>query len=68
MGLPVQPVPAPGFEKNPGRRPPTGELRFRVQFANGYIDDKHTYTAAQLRWTLTGSDWDVGAVAAASKN
>lgn len=33
-----------------------------VQFRNGFVDEKHSYTAAQLRWTHDGSDWDVIAV------
>ena len=36
-----------------------------VQFRNGMIDDKHTYEAHQLRWNLTGHQWDVAAVAIA---
>jgi hypothetical protein len=60
-------VPAPGFHKNPGAYPDmlSPETRLRVQFANGRIDDKHTYTPRELRWTLTGYDWDIGAVAVA---
>lgn len=67
MTLPVRPVPAPGFEKNPGDYPDLmpNNMALRVQFANGYIDEKHTYTPMQLRWGLTGSPWDIGAVAAA---
>jgi hypothetical protein len=41
-----------------GRKPRTGERKLRVQFRNGQLS-AHTYTAAQLRWTDTGSDWDV---------
>ena len=33
-----------------------------VQFANGYVDRKHTYTAPQLRWIHIGHDFDVAAV------
>jgi hypothetical protein len=33
-----------------------------VQFANGYVDTKNEYTAAQLRWIHSGCDWDVAAV------
>lgn len=33
-----------------------------VQFRNGFVDQKHSYTAAQLRWTHEGHDWDVVAV------
>jgi hypothetical protein len=65
---PPRPVPAPGFHKNPGAYPDLmpPETQLRVQFANGCIDDKHTYTPRQLRWTLTRSEWDVGAVAVVS--
>ena len=55
-------VPAPGFRLTKGRTPRTGEAPLRVQFRNGYIDDKHAYTAKQLRWTDTGDSWDVVAV------
>ena len=44
-----------------GRKPRTGEKLLRVQFRNGLVS-RHTYTAAQLRWTDTGDDWDVIAV------
>ncbi len=62
------PVPAPGFHKNPGAFPDKApkDIKLRVQFANGYIDERNTYTPWQLRWTLTGSDWDVGAVRSAT--
>ena len=50
---------ADGFTPTHGRIPRTGEKPLRVQFANGYVDTKHTYTARQLRWDHTGSDWDV---------
>ena len=67
MTLHCVPVPAPGFERNPGAYPDLmpKDMRLRVQFANGYIDDKHTYTPMQLRWGRVGSPWDIGAVAAA---
>tara|TARA_R100001143_G_scaffold58421_1_gene56276 strand:+ start:1985 stop:2119 length:135 start_codon:yes stop_codon:yes gene_type:complete len=38
------------------------DMKLTVQFANGRIDDRHTYTPGQLRWGLTGHSWDVGAV------
>lgn len=62
-------VPAPGFHKNPGKFPDEApkDIVLRVQCANGYIDWNNTYTPSQLRWTLTGSDWDIGAVAEAGK-
>lgn len=63
MTLPVHPVPAPGFHKNPGAFPDkAGDVALRVQFACGYIDEKHTCKARDLRWSLTGHPWDVGAV------
>jgi len=60
-------VPADGFEKNPGALPDMlpPETELQVQFANGCIDEKHTYRPRELRWTLTGHSWDVGAVAIA---
>lgn len=61
---PPQPIPAPGFHKNPGAYPdqiPPG-TKLVVQFANGRIDDKHTYEPHQLRWDLTDHPWDVAAV------
>ena len=60
----LDPKPAPGFHVSPGeypdRLPP--ETQLVVQFANGYVDKKHTYTPRQLRWDHTGHDWDVYAV------
>lgn len=41
-----------------GRKPRTGERQLRVRFRNGQLSF-HTYTASQLRWTNTGSDWDI---------
>lgn len=55
-------IPAPGFTLTKGRTPRTGEKPLRVQFRNGYVDTKHTYTAKQLRWNDTGHGWDVVAV------
>lgn len=68
FSLPCDPVPAPNFHKNPGAYPDAihPDTRLIVQFACGYIDKKHTYTPAQLRWSLTGSAFDVGAVRLAS--
>lgn len=40
------------------RKPRTGERMLRVQFRNGLVS-RHTYTAAQLRWTDTDSDFDI---------
>lgn len=53
---------ADGFTPTQGRKPRTGERKLRVQFRCGYVDDRHEYTAAQLRWTDTGDSWDVVAV------
>jgi hypothetical protein len=44
-----------------GRKPRTGDKLLRVQFRNERVSI-HTYTAAQLRWTNSGDDWDVIAV------
>lgn len=64
---PPQTIPAPGFQKNPGKFPDmlTPDTKLRVQFGNGCIDDKHTYTPSQLRWSNTWHEWDVAAVAVA---
>lgn len=43
------------------RKPRTGEHKLRVRFRNG-MESKHEYTAAQLRWSDTGHDFDVVAV------
>jgi hypothetical protein len=40
------------------RKPKTGDRQLRVQFRNGRTS-LHTYSARQLRWTDTDSDWDV---------
>lgn len=62
LSLPAESIPAPGFSLTKGRTPRTGEQRLRVQFRNGYVDGKHDYTVAQLRWEETGHPWDVVAV------
>jgi hypothetical protein len=49
---------------NPGRAPRTGERPLRVKFANGR-ESIHAYAANQLRWSLTGSEWDISEVARA---
>ncbi len=64
MTLPTQPVPAPGFHKNPGARPDTvpADTLVQVQWACGWIDP-HPYKIGQLyRWGLTGHPWDIGAI------
>lgn len=56
-------IPAPGFRMVSGKRsPPKGEQRYEVQFRCGYVDDRNTYTAAQLVWQHHGHGWDVVAV------
>ena len=63
MSLPTDPIPAPGFQSISGKRtPPTGEQRYQVQFRNGYVDRSNSYTASQLVWIHTGSEFDVVAV------
>ena len=52
-------IPAPGFTLTKGRKPRTGAAKLRVQFANGMVDEKHEYTAEQLRWTDTGYAFDI---------
>ena len=47
-----------------GRAPRTGDKPLRVKFANGRTS-LHTYSAPQLRWTKTGSEWDIAEVARA---
>lgn len=63
MSFPVDPIPAPGFRRVSGKRsPPDDGKKYEVQFRNGYVDRKNTYTAAQLQWKHGESDWDVVAV------
>jgi hypothetical protein len=52
------------WKPNPGKSPRTGERPLKVRFANGY-ESRWEYVAAQLRWSLTGSEWDVAEVARA---
>lgn len=47
-----------------GRKPKTGERQLRVRFANGR-ESINSYVAAQLRWNITGSEWDVAEVSRA---
>jgi hypothetical protein len=58
---------AEGFTPTKGRKPRTGEKRLIVQFRCGMIDEKHEYTAAQIRWSDTGDSFDVIAVKLAGK-
>jgi hypothetical protein len=41
-----------------GRKPKTGERLLKVKFRCGLVS-RFTYTAAQLRWTETGSPFDI---------
>jgi hypothetical protein len=62
VSLPSWPIPYPGFERNPGMMPETGDTRILIQFANGWIDPK-PYKASDFRnWKKTGSDWDIAAI------
>jgi hypothetical protein len=45
-----------------GRTPRTGDRLLKVRFANGR-ESIHEYVARQLRWSRTGSEWDVAEVA-----
>lgn len=63
--LPLDPIPAAGFEPTQWCAPPTGDMDLIVQFRNGYVDRKNTYKARQLRWNNTGHAWDIIAVRAA---
>jgi hypothetical protein len=49
---------------NPGRAPRNKDALWHLKFACGEFST-HTYTASQIRWTKTGSDWDVVQVARA---
>lgn len=49
----------PRWTPNPGKRPRTGEKLLRIKWANGE-ESKHLYRADQLRWSITGHDFDVG--------
>jgi hypothetical protein len=40
------------------RTPRTGDRKLRVLFRNGE-ESKHSYSAKQLRWSDTGSDFDI---------
>ena len=46
------------WHETKGRTPKTGEKQLRVIFRNGEVS-KHTYSAKQLRWTDTGSPFDI---------
>lgn len=51
MSLPIDPIPAPGFTTITGKRnPPNDGSKYEVQFRIGFVDRKHQYAAAQIRW------------------
>lgn len=61
--MPFREVPAPGFRLVSGKRsPPDDGKEYTVQFRNGYVDDKHKYTAKQLVWIHDGGPFDIVAV------
>jgi hypothetical protein len=61
--LPLDEIPAPGFRLVSGKHRPLNQgQKYQVQFANGYVDRKHEYTASQLKWIHAGHLWDVIAV------
>lgn len=63
MGLPLDPIPAPGFRLVSGKQRPRDEtMKYQVQFRNGFIDRANTYTASQLVWIHNGNPFDVIAV------
>ena len=55
-------IPALGFQIVSGKRNPPKDEKWYVQFRGGYVDEKHSYSAEQLRWKHNGSEWDVVAV------
>jgi hypothetical protein len=44
---------------NTGKPPRDKTIALGIVWQNG-MTSKHTYTADQLRWTITGSEFDVG--------
>jgi hypothetical protein len=46
----------PNHGRAPVKWPP--DTRIQVRWSNGQ-DARHTYTVEQLRWTLTGSEFEV---------
>jgi len=43
---------------NTGKPPREKTISLGIRWANGRAS-RHEYTAAQLRWTITGDDWDI---------
>jgi hypothetical protein len=63
LSLPSHPIPAPGFKLVSGKGGPRKkDAKYMVQFRNGWIDEGHEYTAAQMVWVHEGRDWDIVAV------
>lgn len=44
---------------NRGHPPRDKTIPLQVEWHNG-MTSKHSYTADQLRWTITGSEFDIG--------
>ena len=61
MPVDFKPIPAPGFVKVSGKRPPKDGEWF-VQSRNGLVWEERAYAPDQLVWLHTGSDWDIVAV------
>ena len=57
--LVIDHIPSPGFTPTNGRIPRLRSEKLTVQFRNGYVDRKHSYTIDQIRWGDSGSEWDV---------
>jgi len=56
-------IPAPGYSIISGKkRPPDDGKLYGIQLRNGFCDEQHRYTAAQIDWIHTGSAGDVCAV------
>lgn len=43
---------------NRGKPPRDKSVKLGIKFANGE-ESKHTFTADQLRWSITGDGWDI---------
>jgi hypothetical protein len=58
----LPPLP-PGFRRISGKRAaPRGDKRYHIQLRQGFVDERNSYTADQLRWVWDGSAGDVVAV------
>ncbi len=47
------------WHQNIGKSPRNTAILLAIEWANG-LRDRHDYTAAQLRWSLTGHPFDIG--------